>query len=723
MGDQSEEAFAPTLDSGGTSGDAAGGLSAGATFADRWVLERLLGRGGMGSAWLARDTLLLRPCVIKVLHEAPYHEDDRVERFLREARLTAQLRHEHVVATYDLGIGADGVPFLVLEQLEGEPLDAVLRAQGAMSVTRCVAIGVQILRGLVAAHAAGVVHHDLKPANVFLTRNGVVKLLDFGVAAFAGRTEGDDLASLRERERTTAGTPNYMAPEQWAGTRADVRSDLWAVGVVLFELLTARLPFSGPTPVAIATSILSDEPTYPVALHIPGHAELVAQIQHALQKDVADRPPDAATMLASLETLWASVSAGAATSIRSASTAARPKLDADVGFTVHAPAALPRDAWTKLLAFAHRALDADEAESLPYDDPVAVVARRAREVLGEKADEYEAHAATSPTWVPREHELTFSLRAEGVRFDPPSRTFAWTEPVHRELFLARPESLQEGATTKARLEVFLGALLLAEVRFDLRAGVATAATAASSVERARCFERVYVAYADGDTAVARQLGAITAAMTPTRWIEADAGERAARAIGEFSRDAIDGADAVQVLWSSHALGSDLVDSAIRYGLERRGVERIRPVCWEQPTPIDAGRDRPPAALREAGLASIAAPMTALLAAVAASSLAASASASASTSAPAAPSASAAPSPPAPSAMAPGTRASLAGPPTPSPPPDTMVSGAAPVRHESGPLLGADLPASRARSGTSWLGCAILLALVAAVAFMVVWLRN
>ena len=688
MTDESDEAFAPTLDSGGARPPSSrpGELRAGESFASgRYVLETILGRGGMGTAWLARDTLLLRPCVIKVLHAAPYHEDDRVERFLREARLTAQLRHEHVVTTYDMGVAEDGVPYLVLEHLDGRPLDDVLRSDGPMSVPRCVAIGVQILRGLVAAHAAGIVHHDLKPANVFLTRNGVVKLLDFGIAAFAGTHRE---LGANENEPTTAGTPFYMAPEQWRGTRADVRSDVWAVAVVLFELLTGRQAFAAPTPPAVALRVMSEEPNYPVALHLPGHAELVAQIQHALQKDMATRPPDAATMLESLESLWASVSAGAQTSIPATSTKPRTSLDADVGFTVHAPPTLPAGEWTKLLAFAHRALDADEAESVDYDDPVAEVARQAREVLGAKADDYRAHAENSSMLIPREHELTFALQAHGVRFDPPSRTFAWTEPVHRELFLARPENGTEGPVA-ARLEVYLGALLLAEVRFGLSVGEASSD---ARVSHARPFENVFVAYAETDTAVAKQLTALTAAMTPTRYVEPDASERAAGTIGEPSRAAIDGVDAMQVLWSTGAMASDLVDSAIRYALESRGIERIRPVCWETPAPIDEGRDRPPRALRESGLSSIAAPMTALLAAVAGSA--------------------SAPTPPMPAGM-------------PSPP----VAGAAPpdmmsmrASLGSGPSLRAEEP-PKARSGSSWLGCAIVVVLAIAIAIAAVWLSR
>lgn len=635
----------------------------------------------MGTAWLARDTLLMRPCVIKVLHETSYDEEGRVERFLRESRLTARLRHEHVVATYDLGVAETGVPFLVLEQLEGRPLDTLLRERGAMPVARVIAIGIQILRGLVAAHAAGVVHHDLKPANVFLTHNGVVKLLDFGIAAFVGSQE-----ELRDDTRETAGTPFYMAPEQWHGTRADVRSDVWAVGVVLFELLTGRVPFAGTTPSAVALAVLSEEPNYPVALHIPGHAELVALIQHAIQKKPEQRPADAATMLQSLESLWTSVVAGSSATIQSASTKSPQTLDADVGFTVHSPPTLAPGQWTQLLAFVHRTPQDAEREALGYDDPIVEVARQAREVLGDQADVYEQHDKASPMLVPREHELTFALRAQGVQFDPPSRTFVWTEPVHRELFLAQPDGA--AGTTQARLEVFLGALLLAEVRFDLHIGETSQTQTRST---GRPFEQVFVAYADADQEVARQLETLSSALSSTRFVQADSAERAAGAVGPTSQAAIDQADAMQVLWSTQALESDFVDSAVRYALDQHGVAHIRPVCWETPAPIDEGRDRPPEALRKAGLSSIAAPMTALLAMVANAQ------------------------PPMPMAGAAPSAASGAAP--AAPPPMSVASPALPSDMDAMP------PRMSARSGGGgggWMILALLVLIAAAVAF---WLLR
>lgn len=607
MEGKGDTAFAPTLDSGsGAAGTWPGHLGPGERFdgAGRYVLERAIGAGGMGAAWLARDTLLLRPCVIKVLHGAAHQDATRVERFLREARLTARLRHPHVVATYDLGTTDAGVPFLVLEQLEGQPLDAVLRDASRLSVLRTVAIGLQVLRALEAAHTASVVHHDIKPANVFVTADGTVKLLDFGIAAFAGGVARDDEAPLVDAEASTAGTPNYMAPEQWRGERGDARSDLWAVGALLFELLTGELAFSADTPVAIAAAVLSAEPSYPGPSPEPGHAALFDVIRGALVKELDGRTPDAATMRGALEALWTSLTAGmsAPPKERSGGAMPEPLRDEDVQFTVYAPP-LRVGHWEKLLAFAHRAID--DGEDVAYDDPVARVAEEAREVLGERVAEYTTSEGTSAMQIPREHELTFVPRAPTVRFDPPARTFRWTDPVHRELFLARADASVE---EEARIEVYLGALLLAEVRFEL-----AVRDAAPPPARARPFEEVFVAFAEADTAIATQLTALTSALSGTRFVQADPTERRTQTLGEASKSAIERADAVQVLWSRAALGSTLVDASIRHAITRRGVERVRPVCWEQPPPIDEAQDRPPRALRERGLSPIGAPAQTLLA--------------------------------------------------------------------------------------------------------------
>ncbi len=218
----------------------------GALVANRYRLETILGRGGAATVWRAHDSVLDRAVALKAL--SPYalrRGEVTYERFLREARICAAIRHPNVVGLLDFGADHER-PFLVMELLEGEPLDVKLDREVQLRVAEAVAIAAGILDGLEAAHEAGIVHRDLKPANVFLVREGDTirsKLLDFGVSRSLDR-------ALRRSAYTTAegqllGTPEYMSPEQARGTRdLDFRTDLYSAGVIVFEMLAGILPYS-----------------------------------------------------------------------------------------------------------------------------------------------------------------------------------------------------------------------------------------------------------------------------------------------------------------------------------------------------------------------------------------------------------------------------------------------------------------------------------------------
>ena len=200
----------------------------------------LVGAGGMGEVYRARDTRLGRDVAIKVLPEHVAHDPDALARFGREARAVAALSHPHIAALFDIG-ETDGTHYLVMELLEGETLAGRLR-RGALPEKDTLRIGTEIAEALGAAHAHGIVHRDVKPANVMLTRSGV-KLLDFGLARLQRKA---DARARRRRprrssgERGVAGTLPYMAPEQLEGREADARADVWALGCVLFEMLTGQ---------------------------------------------------------------------------------------------------------------------------------------------------------------------------------------------------------------------------------------------------------------------------------------------------------------------------------------------------------------------------------------------------------------------------------------------------------------------------------------------------
>src|SRR5436305_12943911 len=211
----------------------------------RYVVQHRIARGGMASVYLATDTRLDRPVAIKVMHPGYADDPDFIARFNREARAAAGLNSPDVVSVYDQG-SDDGHPFLVMEYVPGATLRTVLRERGRLSPAEALAVMDHVLAALAAAHATGLVHRDVKPENVLVTPDGRVKVADFGLArAAAGATVTAATGPL-------IGTASYLAPEQVNDGISDARSDVYAAGVLLFELLTGAAPFTGESPVSVA---------------------------------------------------------------------------------------------------------------------------------------------------------------------------------------------------------------------------------------------------------------------------------------------------------------------------------------------------------------------------------------------------------------------------------------------------------------------------------------
>src|ERR1035438_7741078 len=231
-----------------------------------------LGAGGMGEVYRARDTRLGRDVALKILPESFARDADRLRRFEQEARAVAALNHPNILAVFDIGTHSEGQhnegqnngsPFLVSELLEGESLRAVLD-RGALPQRKTIEYGVQIAHGLAAAHEKGIVHRDLKPENVFVTKDGRIKILDFGLAKLAQKsgTESDDvtLAGSHTAVGVVMGTASYMAPEQVRGETADPRTDIFAFGAVLYEMLSGVRAFRRDTVAETMTAVLKDDP-------------------------------------------------------------------------------------------------------------------------------------------------------------------------------------------------------------------------------------------------------------------------------------------------------------------------------------------------------------------------------------------------------------------------------------------------------------------------------
>src|SRR3954465_12106355 len=225
----------------------------GEVLADRYELEELVGTGGMSSVFRAHDRLLDRKVALKILHEQYTSDDEYVERFRHEARSVASLSHPNVVTVIDRG-EHEGRQFIVFEYVEGENLKRLIERRGPAPVATALELAIQIARGLSFAHQQGLVHRDVKPQNVLLNGDGQAKVTDFGIA------RSRDVQQGMTQTGTVLGTSDYIAPEQAQGQRVDEHTDVYSLGVVVYELLTSEGPFPGENFVAVAMRHINEEP-------------------------------------------------------------------------------------------------------------------------------------------------------------------------------------------------------------------------------------------------------------------------------------------------------------------------------------------------------------------------------------------------------------------------------------------------------------------------------
>ena len=291
----------------------------------RYEVRTYLGAGGMGEVYRARDPKLNRDVAIKVLPTSCSSDPERLRRFEQEAQAAGALNHPNIMTIYDVDIH-NGSPYVVSELLEGETLGEQM---GGTALTRRKALdyALQLAHGLAAAHGRGIVHRDLKPANIFVTREGRVKILDFGLAKLIESTEvrelGTDLPTkpLNTKPGTIVGTTGYMSPEQVRGQRVDHRSDIFAFGAVLYEMLSGRRAFKGETAVETLNAILKEDPSDLCTVNAEIDLALERIVRHCLEKSPDERFQSARDLAFALESLSSS-----STSVQTALTMERSRV-------------------------------------------------------------------------------------------------------------------------------------------------------------------------------------------------------------------------------------------------------------------------------------------------------------------------------------------------------------------------------------------------------------
>lgn len=276
-----------------------------------YAVGRKLGEGGMGVVFVAQDTRLRRTVALKVLHADVSSDSDKRYRFLREGRLAAGLTHPCIATVYEVG-EADGRVFIAMELVEGRSVGNLLEESAEHRLRPFVALRIarEVVRGLVKAHEAGIVHRDLKPDNVMYGEDQVVKILDFGIAKRTDDAQSDVVTAHATKQGSLIGTPAYMSPEQAAGRAVDARSDIFSLGVMLYEMLVGVRPFQGETWQEIIISVARD-PLLPPSKHRPELGPtLDALLVRCLEKRPDDRFPSARALLEQLEVLLLDNAAG-----------------------------------------------------------------------------------------------------------------------------------------------------------------------------------------------------------------------------------------------------------------------------------------------------------------------------------------------------------------------------------------------------------------------------
>ena len=459
------------------------------------VVEKMLGEGGMGAVWLVRYLGLGVPRALKLIIPGIAFDPQARARFKHEAQVMAWLSHPNAVIVHNARMSKDAA-FIEMEYIRGQSLNKLMRPGMPMPLNWVARILEQLCDVLLYAHDRGIVHQDLKPSNLMLLDGRPpgqewLKVLDFGIAQILGATDHE--VDVRTRPGRFLGTAAYSSPEQLVGELADARSDLYAVGVMLYEFLTGYRPFTGTL-----ASILNDHMfTPPPFSEVNPNAQVPPEVEQVVLRCLAKNPDE---RYQSARELWEAFKAALEPQLQ------RTVLDEDVQFTVYRPKIVRPAHWYSMLAFAHLA---ERRPSASKDEPAPIeqVKQQADLILGEQAEEYRRTTTDSQQAIPQGVEITFLPDIPGIEFNPERRVFRWLEDVHREEFRLQASPELDGHTARGRLSVYLGMILLAEVDLAIRVDrnhTQPPHSDPAQESHARPYRKIFASYSHKDVEIVRQ---------------------------------------------------------------------------------------------------------------------------------------------------------------------------------------------------------------------------
>jgi serine/threonine protein kinase len=557
-----------------------------------------LGRGAMGVTYKAYDTNLRCAVALKVINSVCLESESVRERFLREARAAATLRHPNVASVF--AVGTDGSNyFYATEFIDGETVDATVKRIGHLEPAEALDIALQVSRALAAAARQNLVHCDLKPSNLMLVDEDgekIVKLTDFSLAKSVG-LERKDSGTLT-CGGGFVGTPHFASPEQIEERDIDIRSDIYSLGATLYYMVTGRPPFLGSVGQIMSQHLYESVPLEPQK-GLP--LQVASLIQSMMEKDPGKRPQNPAELhrkiLNCLRELPATgmprkdpeppLEKEVALGVIGRPTQSLP--DENVHFTVYRPREITPVWWYKMLIFTHlderpEWLDVNEAP------PLEQVEDEAHRILGDRLESYRKITEESRLTVRREGEITLVPEMQGIEFNPRKRSFLWKDGlcVHLETFelRARPDFVVP-TLVRGRVTIFLGHLILAEVALSIRVNQSKAPAALarlpSESSSARRFRRIFASYSHRDLEIVKEMERYALGLGD-RYLRDSVYLRAGESWHQGLLGMISEADIFQLFWSWNSSQSPYVEREWRHALSLRREMFIRPTYWEDPWP-------------------------------------------------------------------------------------------------------------------------------------------